>query len=464
MFGFFMDKGKNNLWDDACRHLKATLSPDTFEKWIAVIQCRSVVDDQVQLIVGNDFYLSWLEENYIPLIRNALAIASGREMKISLGVDYSLISETPAAEDKKEKHHRSILPKKHQPAETNLNKNYTFESFVVGPSNQFAHAAAIASAQSPSRAYNPLFIHGDVGLGKTHLMQAIGNFIFSKNQRGKVCYTTCEAFTNEYIEALTSNTLAKFRKKYRDCDALLIDDIHFLAGKERMQEEFFHTFNAIFENHKQIVMTSDRPAGELSGLAPRLVSRFEWGLVVELENPDIETRVAILRKKCDQLNLPIDQNLLFYIAERISSNIRRLEGALIRVASFVSLTGQAVDRSKLEYLLRDTLDQEKRLAVSIEGIQKTVAEHFEIRMNDLTGRTRPQNIVWPRQIAMYLARNMTDMSFPVIGDAFGRNHATIVHACQLVEQRQTEDLKLRQTISLLKQRISHSSSKAKVTE
>jgi chromosomal replication initiator protein len=451
-----MRKDKDKLWEEACRHLEETLPKDIFEKWIAVIQCRGIEENKVTLVVGNDFYQSWLEEHYLPLIRKALTVVSGCEMQIELAVDYSLLGEPP--EEKPERRH-SILPSK-KPAETNLNKNYTFDSFVVGPSNQFAHAAAIASAQSPSRAYNPLFVHGGVGLGKTHLMQAIGNFIHSKNLRGRVCYTTCESFTNEYIEALQTNALAKFRKKYRTVDALLIDDIHFLAGKERMQEEFFHTFNAIFENHKQIVMTSDRPAGELAGLAPRLVSRFEWGLVVELESPDVETRVAILRKKCEQLNLSIDQSLLFYIAERISSNIRRLEGALIRVASFVSLTGQNVDRSKLEYLLRDTLDQEKKHAISIESIQKTVAEHFDIRLGDLVGPKRPQNIAWPRQVAMYLARTMTNQSFPVIGDAFSRNHATIVHACQLVERRQTEDLKLRQTLSLLRQRVGHSAQKA----
>jgi chromosomal replication initiator protein len=451
-----MRKDKDKLWEEACRHLEETLPKDIFEKWIAVIQCRSIEANRVTLVVGNDFYQSWLEEHYLPLIRKALTAVSGSEMQLSLTVDYSLLGEQP--EEKREKRH-SILPAK-KPAETNLNKNYTFDSFVVGPSNQFAHAAAIASAQSPSRAYNPLFVHGDVGLGKTHLMQAIGNFIHSKNSRGRVCYTTCESFVNEYIEALTTNSLSKFRKKYRTADALLIDDIHFLAGKDRMQEEFFHTFNAIFENHKQIVMTSDRPAGELAGLAPRLVSRFEWGLVVELESPDVETRVAILRKKCEQLNLTIDQNLLFYIAERISSNIRRLEGALIRVASYVSLTGQALDRSKLEYLLRDTLDEEKKHAISIESIQKTVAEHFDIRLGDLVGPKRPQNIAWPRQVAMYLARTMTNQSFPVIGDAFSRNHATIVHACQLVERRQTEDLKLRQTLSLLRQRVGHSAQKA----
>ena len=451
-----MRKDKDTLWEEACSHLEDTLPKDIFEKWIAVIQCRSIEGNKVVLVVGNDFYQSWLVEHYLPLIRKALTAVSGCEMQIDLTVDYSLIGEQP--EEKREKRH-SILPSK-KPAETNLNKNYTFDSFVVGPSNQFAHAAAIASAQSPSRAYNPLFVHGDVGLGKTHLMQAIGNFIHLKNLRGRVCYTTCEAFTNEYIDALQTNTLAKFRKKYRTVDALLIDDIHFLAGKERMQEEFFHTFNAIFENHKQIVMTSDRPAGELAGLAPRLVSRFEWGLVVELESPDVETRVAILRKKCEQLNLSIEQSLLFYIAERISSNIRRLEGALIRVASYVSLTGQSLDRSRLEYLLRDTLDQEQKLAVNIESIQKSVAEHFDIRLSDLVGPKRPQNIAWPRQVAMYLSRTMTNQSFPVIGEAFSRNHATIVHACQLVEQRQTEDLKLRQTLALLRQRVSHSAQKA----
>jgi len=451
-----MRKDKEMLWEGACRHLKETLPKDIFEKWIAVIQCSSVEEGRIVLVVGNDFYQSWLEEHYLPLIRKALSAVSGREMQIDLTVDYSLIGEP--TEEKPEKRH-ALLPSR-KPTETNLNKNYTFDAFVVGPSNQFAHAAAIASAQSPSRAYNPLFVHGGVGLGKTHLMQAIGNFIHSKNLRGKVCYTTCEAFVNEYIEALQANSLAKFRKKYRTVDALLIDDIHFLAGKERMQEEFFHTFNSIFENHKQIVMTSDRPAGELAGLAPRLVSRFEWGLVVELESPDVETRVAILRKKCEQLNLSIEQSLLFYIAERISSNIRRLEGALIRVASYVSLMGQSLDRSKLEYLLRDTLDQEQKNAVSIETIQKSVAEHFDIRLSDLVGPKRPQNIAWPRQVAMYLSRTMTNQSFPVIGEAFSRNHATIVHACQLVEKRQVEDLKLRQTLSLLRQRVSHGSQKA----
>jgi chromosomal replication initiator protein len=449
------------LWSDACRHLKETLPKDIFEKWIAVIQCREINNNQVILVVGNDFYQSWLEEHYLPLIKNALAVVSGQTFELELTVDYSLASEPDEEPETAKEKVRSILSSKRTPDITsNLNKNYTFDSFVVGPSNQFAHAASMASAQSPSRAYNPLFIYGGVGLGKTHLMQAIGNFILSKKGRGKICYTTSEAFLNEYIEALQTNSLSKFRKKYRTVDALLIDDIHFLAGKDRLQEEFFHTFNAIFENHKQIVMTSDRPAGELEGLAPRLVSRFEWGLVVELESPDVETRVAILRKKCEQLGLSINQDLLFYIADRISSNVRRLEGALIRVASYISLTGQKMDQEKLEYLLRDTLDQEQKLSISIDLIQKTVAEHFDLRVGDLVGPKRPKNIAWPRQVAMYLSRTMTSNSFPVIGSAFSRNHATVVHACKTVEKEQTQDIKLRQTLSLLRQRVGHQSQTA----
>lgn len=456
-----MQEQNKKLWSDACGHLRETLPKDIFEKWIAVIRCKEINGDQVILVVGNDFYQSWLEEHYLPLIKNALAVVSGQTFELELTVDYSLSSDSAQEPESAREKVRSILNHRRTPEiSSNLNKNYTFDSFVVGPSNQFAHAASMASAQSPSRAYNPLFIYGGVGLGKTHLMQAIGNFIFSKKERAKICYTTSEAFLNEYIDALQTNSLAKFRRKYRTVDALLIDDIHFLAGKDRLQEEFFHTFNAIFENHKQIVMTSDRPAGELEGLAPRLVSRFEWGLVVELEIPDVETRVAILRKKCEQLNLTIHPDLLFYIAERISSNIRRLEGALIRVASYVSLTGQKMNQAKLEYLLRDTLDQEKKLAISIETVQKTVADHFDLRVGDLIGPKRPKNIAWPRQVAMYLTRTMTDHSFPVIGNAFSRNHATVVHACKTVEREQSKDVKLRQTLSLLRQRIGHHSQTA----
>ena len=452
-----MQTSSNKFWDEACKHLKQTLSEDMFDKWISIIQCQSITPESAELAVENDFYKRFLEDHYIQLIETALAAAIGQELKVVFSIDSSIVASVPEEEPIVAEKSKPLFGSKRKtaPKPNNLNKNYTFDAFVVGPSNQFAHAAAIASAQSPSRAYNPLFIHGDVGLGKTHLMQSIGSYILSKKPKGRVCYTTCEAFTNEYIEALQTSSLPQFRKKYRTVDALLIDDIHFLAKKERLQEEFFHTFNAIFENHKQIVMTSDRPAAELEGLAPRLVSRFEWGLVTEMESPDLETRVAILRTKSVQLDLAIDQDLLFYIAERISSNIRRLEGALIRVASYVSLTGLTMDRTKIEHLLRDTLDQEKKFAISVDSIQKVVAEHFDIRVADILGAKRPKNIAWPRQVGMYLSRKMTDLSFPVIGQAFNRNHATVVHACKEVEKQQSTNLALRQTLSHLQQKIGH---------
>jgi chromosomal replication initiator protein len=448
-----MDSGGDARWEEARRYLRDTLSEEAYTKWIADIQCVSVQEGHAVLAVANDFYLSWLEDHYLPLIKKALSVACNAETTLELKTDGALHAHVEPEPQRERIISQVFQRKKPEEKNHNLNKHYTFDHFVVGGSNEFAHAASMAVAQTPGKTYNPLFINGGVGLGKTHLMQAVGHFILSKKTKAKICYTTSEAFTNEYIEALQSNSLAKFRKKYRTVDALLIDDIQFLAGKEKMQEEFFHTFNELHNNHRQIVLTSDRPASELSGLAPRLISRFEWGLGVEIIKPDLETRVAILKTKCTQLNLTINPELLFYIAERISSNIRRLEGALIKVATYASLTGKAVDRSMLENLLKDTLDQEKKHAVSVEVIQRSVADHYDLRVGDLVGPKRPKNIAWPRQVAMYLSRSMTDQSYPEIGRAFNRNHATIVHACREVEKRQTDDLRLRQTLSLLQQRI-----------
>ena len=339
---------------------------------------------------------------------------------------------------------------------TGLNPRYTFDTFIVGQSNNFAHAAALAVAQSPARAYNPLFMYGGVGLGKTHLMQAIGNYAV-EHLDANVCFISSEAFINEYIEALQHKALVQFRKKYRHCDILMIDDIQFLGGKNAMQEEFFHTFNTLFDNHKQIVFTCDRPAAEIPGLEQRLVSRFEWGLVTELELPDIETRIAILRNKEEQLNISLSADNLYFIAENIRSNIRRLEGALIRVASYASLIGKELQREDLERLLRDTIDQEHQTTVlAMETIQRSVAEYYDIRFSDIIGKRKPTSIVVPRQIAMYLCRNMTDHSLPTIGEAFGRNHATVLHACRVLEKRMQEEPNIRHTISILSQRLSSS--------
>lgn len=448
-----MGKVNSKIWEDACHQLKGILSGDIYERWIAVIQCVGESDDSLSLAVANDFYKVWLEENYLPMIRKAILVVSGKEIELSLGVDSSCfeVSEPKSEVEKKSLISIPSIPRKQ--CSHNLNPNYTFESFVVGASTQFAHAAALAAANSPSRTYNPLFIYGDVGLGKTHLMQAIGNHIALKKPKSKISYLTCEAFTNEYIDAIQNNNVSAFRKKYRKIDILLIDDIQFLDGKSGLQEEFFHTFNALFENHKQVVLTSDRTPSEMAGLAPRLISRFEWGLVTELGKPDAETRSAILRKKAQLLNMNIDHTLLDYLAERVSSNIRSLEGALIRVATFMSLTNQHVNVQKIDELLHDLLDKELKATINVETIQRTVAEHFDLRMSDMTGKKRSKDIAWPRQIAMHLSRTMTPHSFPVLGEAFNRNHATILYAHDQVSKRVKDDRGLQQTISILKDKV-----------
>ena len=438
------------VWAKACKHLSQTLPKDVFDRWIAVIQPKSLQDDMLVLSVANDFYQSWLEENYVPLICTAVAAVTGTAMKVHFDVDPSkkMAAPAPAPAKKAAQEHPPARPR----SQLVLNPKYTFDSFVVGPSNNFAHGAALAVAQSPARAYNPLFIYGGTGLGKTHLMQAIGHHVLSSNKL-TLCYTSCEAFLNDYIEALQNKALVRFRQKYRSIDLLLIDDIHFLAGKERLQEEFFHTFNALFESHKQIVLTCDRPASEIPGLEKRLVSRFEYGLVTELETPDVETRMAILRKKQEQLNLSLPDEVIAYMAEHIRSNIRRLEGALIRVVSYSSLTGRPISRETVEHLLRSTLDQEQHDALTIEVVQRTVAEYYDIRLGDMTSRQRPQSIALPRQVAMYLCRVMTPHSLPAIGNAFGRNHATVIHACRLVGDKMKNDTAFRQSVSTIRQRL-----------
>ncbi|MEN7973669.1 MAG: chromosomal replication initiator protein DnaA [Verrucomicrobiota bacterium] len=447
-----MENNTCNIWDEACKQLKGILSGDIYDRWIAVIRCQEASESIMRLVVANDFYKDWLEENYFPMIRKAVMVVSGKEMEISLEVDSSCFEEVKK-EPEPQPHSPISLPTFGKKPTHNLNPNYTFDSFVVGPSSQFAHAAAIAAANSPSRTYNPLFLYGGVGLGKTHLMQAIGNHVATKKPRAKICYINCESFTNEYIEALQNNNVANFRKKYRKIDMLMIDDIQFLDGKARLQEEFFHTFNTLFENHKQIVLTSDRTPSEMAGLAPRLISRFEWGLVTELGKPDVETRIAILRKKAELLNLKVDHELIDYLAERVSSNIRSLEGALIRVATYISLTNQHVDVAKVEELLHDLLDKESQAIVNVDIIQRTVAEHFDLRQSDLLGKKRSKDIAWPRQIAMYLSRTMTSQSFPVIGEAFSRNHATVLYANGQVSDKAKEDRGLQQTLTILEEKV-----------
>ncbi len=438
-----------SIWGKACRHLKEALSPDVYERWIAVISARELRGETLSLGVPNNFYQHWLESNYLSYIEDAVAAVHGAKLHITFDVKREAAAERPLYPEPRPVAEPARPAAK---AKSLLNAKFSFDTFVVGPSNSFPHAASMAVAQSPGRAYNPLFLYGGVGLGKTHLMQAIGHHVHAQAQ-GTVCYVTCEAFTNEYIDALQKKALIQFRKKYRSTDVLLIDDIQFLGGKERMQEEFFHTFNALHDARKQIVMTCDRPASEIPGLEHRLVSRFEWGLVTEVEQPDVETRMAILRRKQAEMNLSLPDEVIAYIATNIRSNIRRLEGALVRAVAYASLTGRELNAEIVETLLRDAIDQKKSASLTVEEIQKAVADHFDLRISDMTSARRPANIAFPRQVAMYLSREMTAHSLPSIGLAFSRNHATVLHACRLVAERLKSDGAFRQNMSVLQQRL-----------
>jgi chromosomal replication initiator protein len=335
-----------------------------------------------------------------------------------------------------------------------LNELYTFDRFVVGGNNQFAHAACKAIAAGVRTAYNPLFIHGGSGLGKTHLMQAIGQDILKARPDAKVIYLTCEKFTNEFILALQKGSLDNFRRRYRRANVLLVDDVQFLTGKEKSQEEFFHTFNTLLDGQAQVVLSSDRPASEIQTLEPRLVSRFECGLTVALQPPQLETRIAILRRKMEEWEVKIPDEWVRFIAQRIRSNVRRLEGALVRIATFNSLGQGELSTERIEDLLRDILREEAAAKVTIDTIQKTVAEYYDIRLADMTSRRRPANIAFPRQIAMYLSRKLTGGSLVEIGEAFGgRDHGTVIHACKRVEQMMQTDDQVRQAVVALGARL-----------
>jgi chromosomal replication initiator protein len=436
--------------------MQAALPPDIYSRWIEVIQPAEWTDEKLTLAVDNDFYQTWLEEHYLPVIRQAVSSVTGSEdVRIGFTVKARDVERPPArpapAAEPRRSVRETLSPRPRQDSVA-LNPRYTFDSFVIGPSNHFAHAACMAVAQAPARAYNPLFIYGGNGLGKTHLMQAIGHHGLA-HARATVCYLSSEALLNEYIHALQDRTLIQFRKKYRTVDLLLIDDIHFLAGKERIQEEFFHTFNALFDAHKQIVMTSDRPASEITGLEQRLVSRFEWGLVTELEQPDLETRIAILRNKQAQAAIHLPDEILVFIAENIRSNIRRLEGALTRAISYAALTRQPLTIESLKHLLRDTLNQEKQDELSFDTIQRTVAEHFDVRLTDMSSKRRPRDVAVPRQVAMYLCRRLTRASLPEIANAFGKTHATVLHAYRAIDQRMDVDGELQQHVSRISQKL-----------
>jgi chromosomal replication initiator protein len=449
-----MEQSFRGIWEEIAGNIRPHVSTDAFNRWFSEIELVQTDECMLTFQVPNTIHQLWIESNYLPLVQSAtLAVLAGpREIKFRVADQDKVKALVPDPEPKPEE----MAPAKTSEKEAEgaavhgMNPRNTFDTFVVGSNNQFAHAAGLAVAQSPAKTYNPLFIYGGVGLGKTHLMQAIGQHVTDRKKNFKVMYLSSERFTNEFIDAIQHNTLVKFRKRYRQADLLLIDDIHFLAGKERSQEEFFHTFNTLFDGRKQIVLSSDRPASEISNLEHRLVSRFEWGLTAELQPPDIETRMAILRKKAQSLHVQLAPDVLEFLAQRVRTNVRRLEGALMRVASFASLSGREVSRDAVEHLLRDILQEEAKKTVTIDQIQRKVAEHFDVRLADMTSKRRPANIAFPRQVAMYLARRHTKASLNEIGDAFGgRDHGTVLHACKTVKDRMTKEDQVRQLVFLL---------------
>ena len=463
-----MNASAEEIWAQASDTLRSMVNPDLFNLWFDPIRLDSIGEIDATLKVPNEFCAVWLKDNYRELLQDVLSHITGSKLTVQFDANSEISpSRVPTGtaeldstvkeptKPSRTKSSTSRASKNSDSMEKLFNPKNTFSTFVVGDNNSFAHAAALAVAQSPGRSYNPLFLYGGVGLGKTHLLHAIAHYALEENPRLKVAYLSSEKFTNKYIDAIQNNELAKFRRTYRKTDILLIDDIQFLAGKERIQEEFFHTFNALHEGHKQIVMTCDRPANEIKDLEKRLVSRFEWGLVTDMQPPNYETRLAILRKKAASIDVQVPEDVVALLAKRIRSNIRRLEGALIRVSSYQSLIGKPMSPSAVEGLLKDLFHEEGRTIISIDQIQKRVAEHYDIRLADMTSRRRPENIAFPRQVAMYLSRELTGKSLNSIGEAFGgRDHGTVLHACRLVRDRMEVDTDVRQAVRYLQGQIS----------
>jgi len=440
--------------------MQQVVSVDAVTRWFRPLRAHNYANKTLTLSSDNSIYQYWIEENYLPQLKATASRVLGESVEIVFHSQDKAIPEMapdvrPKAEPvRSRKEAVRLAPHVSPDSRGCLNPRCTFESFVVGENNRFAAAAARAVAEAPARTYNPLFLHGSVGLGKTHLMQAIGHLIQANKKHLKVFYVTSEQFTNDYISAIQHGELAKFRKSYRQVDVLLIDDIQFLAGKDRSQEEFYHTFNTLCEGSRQIVLTSDSPPTEIANMEKRLTSRFEMGLTAELQLPDAETRLAILRHKVSAMPEKLSDPVLGFIAERVKTNIRRLEGALNRVAAFASLHGKAITVPQTEVLLRDLLQQEGQQTVSIDLIQRRVAETYDLRLADMTSKRRPANIAVPRMVAMYLSRRLTTSSLNEIGEAFGgRDHGTVLHANRTIEDKMKVDEKLRRIVTYLAEKL-----------
>ena len=431
------------LWEESIRLIRDEIPGVSFNTWIEPLRPVSLDRNVLLLEAPTEFVLGIIKSRYRDLIRNAVKMVSNRALDIELAVKSDEAPVAKSAEEGEAPAWSSIL-----------NPKYTFETYVKGTGNQLAHAASLAVAEAPALAYNPLFIYGGVGLGKTHLMHAIGHYILTQNPNAKVLYTSSEKFTNELINAIKDDRNEEFRAKYRSIDVLLIDDIQFIAGKERTQQEFFHTFNALYELNKQIVLTSDKPPKEIQTLEERLRSRFEWGLIADITAPDIETRIAILRKKSQMERYDIPNDVLGYIADNIDSNIRELEGALNRIIAYSSLTGSAISLDLARECLKQIISGIATANVSPESILKIVSRYYDVSPDQMLSQKRSRDIAFPRQVAMYLCRDLTGMSLPRIGQFFGgRDHTTVMHACEKIQEELEHSSELKRATAEMKRNI-----------
>ncbi len=449
----------SKLWDDTLAHLELNLSPQHFSTWIRPLKLVKIEQDMVYLEVPNRFVLDWVKENYSKLIQKNLSDLSAVSYRLHFDVSNQAVVEIPRTTAVVDTPVAVVANKnivnKANSADLNLNRKYTFEEFVAGSSNQFAYAAAMAVANNPATTYNPLFIYGGVGLGKTHLVNAIGNAILKKSPHMRICYYTSEKFMNELINSLRYNRMDEFRNKFRSMDVLLIDDIQFIAGKERTQEEFFHTFNALYDSHKQIIVTSDKFPKDIPGLEERLRSRFEWGLIADIQAPDVETKMAILKMKAEQNSINLPEDVSQFLANSICNNVRELEGYLIRIGAYASLTSVPISLEMTRDVLKDILIERNR-ELTVEEIVKKVSLHFNIKISDIKSAKRLKAVVLPRQIAMYISRQLTSSSYPEIGDRFGgKDHSTIIHAIRKIEKLMEEDFQLKSTIDNLKKELTN---------
>ena len=444
------------LWNETLKVIEAKLSKPSFETWLKSTSADSYSDNVLIISAPNEFARDWLEMHYYSLIKDTIKDLTGSGIDVNFIIPQKFNDNDDGTFNQK----KSIQQKQPIKVEQNtehkhmLNPKYTFDTFVIGAGNRFAHAASLAVAEAPAKAYNPLFIYGVVGLGKTHLMHAIGHYVIEHNPNAKVAYLSSEKFTNEFINSVRDNQQVNFRNKYRNVDVLLIDDIQFLAGKEGTQEEFFHTFNTLHEELKQIVISSDRPPKEIPTLEDRLRSRFEWGLITDITPPDLETRIAILRKKARAEGLDIPNDVMMYIANQIYTNIRELEGALIRVVAYSSLINQDISVDLASEALKDIVPSSKPRVITIKDIQTVIGEHYHIKLEDFSAKKRTKSIVFPRQIAMYLSRELTNYSLPKIGEEFGgRDHTTVIHAHEKISKLLDTDKELQQKLKKVTEQL-----------